>query len=157
MDYTIRNAARAIILTPQQEVLLMRMAFPWLDDHLWILPGGGIESGESPEEAVIREVFEETGFSCPVVIGEAWRRDSYVEARMTHLKQRYFFVRAEHFEPSPSDLSEQEMEWVREYRWWSVRDLQVEEPNVEPERIAVGIQELINHGLPAIPLEIDAI
>lgn len=28
---------------------------------LWLLPGGGLEPGESPEEAVRREVREETG------------------------------------------------------------------------------------------------
>lgn len=30
----------------------------------WTLPGGGIELGESPEEACVREVFEETGHDC---------------------------------------------------------------------------------------------
>jgi 8-oxo-dGTP diphosphatase len=30
---------------------------------LWSLPGGRIEAGESPEEAVIREVREETGLA----------------------------------------------------------------------------------------------
>lgn len=33
-------------------------------DGSWSLPAGAIEPGESPEEAVRREVLEETGFTC---------------------------------------------------------------------------------------------
>lgn len=32
------------------------------DKPTWNLPGGGIEGNESPEEAALRETFEETGF-----------------------------------------------------------------------------------------------
>jgi len=32
----------------------------------WTLPGGGIEFGEHPEEAAIREVLEETGFEVQI-------------------------------------------------------------------------------------------
>lgn len=133
------------------------MAFPWRGEDVWILPGGGIETGESPEEAVVREVFEETGATSLQVVGEAWRRESFVEARKTHLKQRYYLVYSERFEACPTDLSEQEMDWVREYRWWSIRSLQTENPNVEPERIAIGVRDLIQFGLPANPIEIDAL
>jgi len=34
---------------------------------LWVFPGGGIKKGESPEKAVIREVYEETNVRCKVV------------------------------------------------------------------------------------------
>ena len=33
------------------------------EDQRWYFPGGGIEAGESPEEALAREVTEETGFT----------------------------------------------------------------------------------------------
>lgn len=32
------------------------------DKPIWNLPGGGIEDNESPEDAALRETFEETGF-----------------------------------------------------------------------------------------------
>jgi len=31
--------------------------FPWA----WVLPGGGVELGETLEQSVIREIHEETG------------------------------------------------------------------------------------------------
>ncbi len=41
----------------KQILLVMRRDVP-----VWVLPGGGLEPGESPEEGAIREVFEETGY-----------------------------------------------------------------------------------------------
>jgi len=46
----------------RQKVLLTRR----LDNGLWCLPGGHMESGESVEECCVREVFEETGLQVRV-------------------------------------------------------------------------------------------
>lgn len=51
--------AFAIIFNEQNRVLLSHRC----DIDLWNLPGGGIEIGELPTEAVVREVKEETGLN----------------------------------------------------------------------------------------------
>jgi 8-oxo-dGTP diphosphatase len=73
-----RVAAYAVILR-EDRVLLSRLA-PYLSEtERWTLPGGGIEFGEHPRDAVVREVYEETGLHAEVG-DQAWI-DSEVFAR----------------------------------------------------------------------------
>lgn len=72
----MRVAAYAVI-ERRGEVLLTH----WRRGHMhgWTLPGGGIEEGEDPRDAVVREVAEETGLEAKV--GKLLGVDSRVMVR----------------------------------------------------------------------------
>ena len=59
----LRVAAYALCVRDGR-ILLSRWVGP--NGKRWTLPGGGIDHGEDPYEAVIREVDEETGYSIEV-------------------------------------------------------------------------------------------
>ena len=65
-----RVAAYAVILR-DGAILLSRLAPSVTPDELWTLPGGGLDHGEDPRDAVVREIREETGLDA--VVGETAR------------------------------------------------------------------------------------
>lgn len=55
MSELYRVSAKGVVLM-DEHILLVRKA-----SGMWDLPGGRLEAGETPEQALIREVQEETG------------------------------------------------------------------------------------------------
>ena len=56
-----RVGAYALCVDEQDRILLARLSAVEVDVGAWTLPGGGINFGEHPDTAVIRELEEETG------------------------------------------------------------------------------------------------
>lgn len=56
------------LLRRDNQLLLCRLSQQvGINPGAWTLPGGGIDFGEDPEDAVVREFFEETGLTVKVV------------------------------------------------------------------------------------------
>ncbi len=57
-----KSSVCVAIFDKEDILLTMRRDVP-----VWVLPGGGVERGETPEEAAIREVKEETGLNVTII------------------------------------------------------------------------------------------
>jgi len=62
-----RVAAYALCVDEAGRILLARLSPGELRPGWWTLPGGGIDFGEAPEAAALRELTEETGLTGQIV------------------------------------------------------------------------------------------
>src|SRR3989338_6857264 len=60
------QGVRIILVEGRRVLLVSHWYAPWT----WTLPCGGVDKNESPEDAAIREVREETGFIVKSIAGE---------------------------------------------------------------------------------------
>jgi 8-oxo-dGTP pyrophosphatase MutT (NUDIX family) len=108
VSVTERRAVRALILTPDQELLLLRIRAPQGGDPFWITPGGGMEADETPEAALRRGLAEELGLDGFDVGPVVWRRHhtfSWGERRISQ-REEFRVVHADRFDPVMSDATE---------------------------------------------------
>ena len=96
--------AAAVLFDDDNNILLVKSTYQRF--HPWGLPGGSLEYGEHPEEAVVREVREETGF----IVGI--ERLLLVDSWLPDLVGLYYLCRISDGTFHPSDE-------VSEYRYFS--------------------------------------
>jgi 8-oxo-dGTP pyrophosphatase MutT (NUDIX family) len=87
-----RVAAYAVIIRDGQ-ILLTRLAPRISRDPMWTLPGGGLDHGEDPRSAVVREVWEETGLRAMVSPGARVYSMHNAKARFGSNKADYHALR----------------------------------------------------------------
>jgi len=59
----ITLGVRAIVTNEKNEILLVKHSY----QNFWFLPGGGVKKGETFEQAIRRELIEETGYEADII------------------------------------------------------------------------------------------
>jgi G:T/U-mismatch repair DNA glycosylase/ADP-ribose pyrophosphatase YjhB (NUDIX family) len=137
-----RQAVRAVCLDAEGRVLLVRFQHPVSGDAWWAGVGGGIDPGETDEQALRRELREEAGLERfdigPLV---HTREHTFPWARrIVRQLERFYLVRVDRHEPAPTiDIA---AEGVTEVRWWTQQELDDPPERVVPHELAELVRSL---------------
>lgn len=123
----LRRSSRIILMDADGAALLFFTAAPdssrW---GRWITPGGGVDPGETHEQAAIRELFEETGLVVDSVGEPVFTIDfdvAWDSADHDRGHAEYYALRCERFEPVSTNWTDDEHIDVTAHGWFTAAEL----------------------------------
>lgn len=126
----MRNRGSAILIDNNKIAVIKRVRE---EDVYYVFPGGGIEEGETPEEATIREAYEEVGVT--ISITEKFAEFEYVGRQFYFLGQildgEFGSGEGEEFHRADNTRGTYEPMWIDFEELLSI--------NVKPEEVARSV------------------
>ena len=152
-----RHGARGIVIDEHDCVLFVGGYATPERPARWILPGGGIDPGETMHDAAIRELYEETGLHVALedLIGPVARQRYHAlrEDGLFTQENHFFLVRVERFEPrvSGGDAYEQDMQ----FNWIPVAEFLTTDGFDRIEPLLYLVKRLISGDVPTEPVPLE--
>ena len=126
----------AVLVFKEEKVLLTSQHRLLIDDYSWEIPGGRVDSGESFEDAAIRECYEETGYICRAISPFI----SFHPGLDTLYNPTQVFLCQDFYKKEEKDLHETE-----ETKWFSLKKIKtlLEDGFFKDSLTIIGIQALL--------------
>ena len=159
IDYPPRPVARGLVLDPADRIFLI--GYEAIRDlgggarRFWFMPGGGLEPGETYEQALARELEEEIGVAGCSGPQVAWCDGRFgLFEKKRDGRERYFAVRLPDDRVDTARLAETESSPILETRWWTLDDLAATADRVEPAGLAALARRVAAGDLPDEPVRL---
>lgn len=145
-----------LLVDGRDRVLLFEM-HPADGRVFWCPPGGGLEPGETHEQAAVREVLEETGWALEVlgpVIGHRRQVVTWNDGVTYDCAEVWLLARVEAFEVDSSSWTHEERIDMGAHRWWTLDELYEATVELTPNDLAARVRVLLTEGPPAEPWQL---
>ncbi|WP_186815319.1 NUDIX hydrolase [Terrabacter aerolatus] len=151
-----RPTVKLLILDEEDRLLLIHSRDPKSRDECWYPVGGGLEQGETLQQAAVREAAEETGIKELPTGHPVWSRDhTYTyNGREVEVHEDWLLHRVINFRPAPAALTKYERSSILGFRWWSIPELRSTTETVSPPGLGQRLADLLHSGVPSTPIDI---
>ncbi len=165
MKPIIRKSVRVLLLSDANELLLMCVQDFDIsaqdgtrNKRFWCTLGGGIDKGESIEQAAVRELYEEAGLAPgeielgPVVWHSAV--DLMLKGKLTRLDESFIVARTKQNNVALHMPTEDEKQVVKKLQWFSLENIKKCSDVIFPLALMNYLPDVIAKNYPKQPIDI---